>query len=80
MSLNVTSLNVRVSKRKSFRTQEFQNLKVKKRKDATVVSVIDAYVLYLLRFVKATLCAATFSNSYVMWRKRCVMLRFVAVP
>ncbi len=27
-----------------------------------------------------TLCAATFSNSYVLWRKRCVMLRFVAVP
>ena len=29
----------------------------------------------LLRFV-----IATFSNSYVLWRKRCVMLRFVAVP
>ncbi len=28
----------------------------------------------------ATLCAATFSNSYVLWHKRCVMLRFVAVP
>ncbi len=28
----------------------------------------------------ATLCAATFSNSYVLWRKRCVILRFVAVP
>ncbi len=28
----------------------------------------------------ATLCAATFSNSYVKGRKRCVMLRFVAVP
>jgi hypothetical protein len=26
------------------------------------------------------LCAATFSNSYVLWRKCCVMLRFVAVP
>jgi hypothetical protein len=40
----------------------------------------DAYVLQLLRFVTATLCAATFSNSYVLGRKRCVMLRFVAVP
>jgi hypothetical protein len=30
--------------------------------------------------VTATLCAATFSNSYVKWRKRCVILRFVAVP
>ncbi len=28
----------------------------------------------------ATLFGATFSNSYVLWRKRCVMLRFVAVP
>ncbi len=28
----------------------------------------------------ATLCAATFSNSYVLLHKRCVMLRFVAVP
>ncbi len=28
----------------------------------------------------ATLCAATLSNSYVLWCKRCVMLRFVAVP
>ncbi len=28
----------------------------------------------------ATFCAATFSNSYVLWHKRCVMLRFVAVP
>ena len=29
----------------------------------------------------ATLCAATFSNSYVLWlSKHCVMLRFVAVP
>ncbi len=28
----------------------------------------------------ATLCAVTFSNSYVLWHKRCVMLRFVAVP
>ena len=28
----------------------------------------------------ATLCGATFSNSYVKWRKLCVMLRFVAVP
>jgi hypothetical protein len=26
----------------------------------------DAYVLQLLRFVTATLCAATFSNSYVL--------------
>ncbi len=26
------------------------------------------------------LCAATFSNSYVKWRLRYVMLRFVAVP
>ncbi len=28
----------------------------------------------------ATLCAATFSHSYVLWRKHCVMLHFVAVP
>ncbi len=28
----------------------------------------------------STLCAATFSNSYVKWRLRYVMLRFVAVP
>ncbi len=28
----------------------------------------------------ATLCAVTFSNSYVLWHKRCVMLRFVAAP
>ena len=42
--------------------------------------LFDAYVLKLLRFVTATLCAATFSNSYVFWCKRCVMLRFVAVP
>ncbi len=42
--------------------------------------LFDAYVLELLRFVTATLCAATFSNSYVLWRKRCVMLRFVTVP
>ncbi len=28
----------------------------------------------------ATLCAAMFSNSYVLRRKHCVMLRFVAVP
>ncbi len=28
----------------------------------------------------ATLCAVTFSNSYVLWHKCCVMLRFVAVP
>ncbi len=28
----------------------------------------------------ATLCADMFSNSYVLLRKRCVMLRFVAVP
>jgi hypothetical protein len=40
LSLNVTSLNVRVSKRKSFKTYEFQNVNVKKRKDVTVVSVI----------------------------------------
>ncbi len=40
MSLNVTSLNVRVSKRKSFKTDEFQNVNVKKLKDITVVSVI----------------------------------------
>ncbi len=39
ISLNVTSLNVRVSKRKSFKTLKFQNVKVKKRKDVTVVSV-----------------------------------------
>jgi hypothetical protein len=26
------------------------------------------------------LCAATFSDSNVLWHKRCVMLRFVAVP
>ncbi len=47
MSLNVTSLNVRVSIRKSFKTYEFQNVNVKKRKDVTVVSVtvFDAYVL-----------------------------------
>jgi hypothetical protein len=30
--------------------------------------------------VTATLCAATFSNIYVLCHKRCVMLRFVAVP
>jgi hypothetical protein len=42
--------------------------------------LFDAYVLELLRFVTATLCAATFSNSYVLWHKRSVMLRFVAVP
>ncbi len=40
----------------------------------------DAYVLELLRFMTATLCAATFSNSYVLWHKRSVMLHFVAVP
>ncbi len=28
----------------------------------------------------STLCAATFSNSYVMWHLRYVVLRFVAVP
>ncbi len=31
-------------------------------------------------FVTSTLCAATFSNSYVKWRLRYVMLRFVALP
>ncbi len=40
----------------------------------------DAFVLYLLRFVISTLCAATFSNSYVKWHLRYGMLRFVAVP
>ncbi len=28
----------------------------------------------------STLCAATFSNSFIKWRLRYVMLRFVAVP
>ncbi len=28
----------------------------------------------------STLCAATFSNSYIQWRLRYVMLRFVAAP
>ncbi len=42
--------------------------------------VCNAYVLQLIRFVTATLCAATFSNSYILWREHCVMLRFVAVP
>ncbi len=28
----------------------------------------------------ATLCASTFTNTYVLWHKRSVMLRFVAVP
>ncbi len=40
MSLNVTSLNVRVYKRKSFKTLEFQNVNAKKPKNVTVVSVI----------------------------------------
>ncbi len=40
----------------------------------------DAYVLYLVHFVTSILCAATFSNSYIKWRLRYVMLRFVAVP
>ncbi len=40
----------------------------------------DSYVLKLLRFVTSTLCAATFSNSYIKWLLRYVMLRFVAVP
>ncbi len=39
-----------------------------------------AYVLQLLRFVTTTMCAATFSNSYVRWRLRNVMLPLVAVP
>ncbi len=40
----------------------------------------DAYVLQLLHFVTSTLCAATFSNSYVKRHLRYVMLHFVAVP
>ncbi len=36
--------------------------------------------MWCLRFVTSTLCAATFSNSYVKWRLLYVMLRFVAVP
>ncbi len=36
----------------------------------------DAYVLQLLRFVTSTLCAATFSNSYVKWRLCYVMLPY----
>ncbi len=40
----------------------------------------DAYVLKLLRFVTSMLCAATFSNSYVKWRLRYMILLFVAVP
>jgi hypothetical protein len=43
--------------------EEFLNVNVQKRKDVTV---FDACVLYLLRFVTATLCAATFGNSYVL--------------
>ncbi len=39
MSLNVASLNIKVSKHKSFKT-EFQNVIVKKRKDGTVLSVM----------------------------------------
>ena len=35
---------------------------------------------FVTRFVTSTLCAATFSNSYVKWRLLYVMLRFVAVP
>ncbi len=33
---------------------------------------------YLYR--QCTECVTFFSNSYVLWHKRCVMLRFVAVP
>ncbi len=33
-----------------------------------------------IRFVTSTLCAATFSNSYVKWCLRYVILRFVGVP
>jgi hypothetical protein len=43
-------------------------------------TLYDAYVLQLLRFVTSTLCAAMFSNSYVKWRLRYMMLRFAAVP
>ncbi len=50
-------------------------MNIKKCKDVTVVSV-----RWCLRFVTSTLCAATFGNSYVKWRLRYVMLRFVAVP
>ncbi len=47
MSLNIASLNVIVSKRKSIKTQQFQNVNVKKRKDITAVSVMfcNSYVL-----------------------------------
>jgi hypothetical protein len=36
--------------------------------------------MWCLRFVTSMFCAATFSNSYVKWRLRYVMLHFVAVP
>ena len=46
------------------------NENVTKRKNVTV----------LLRFVTSTLCAVTFSYSYIKRRLRYVILRFVAVP
>ncbi len=40
MSLNEASLNVIVSKRKSFNRDKFQNVNVEKRKDVITVSVM----------------------------------------
>jgi hypothetical protein len=41
---------------------------------------VTLYVMWLLRFVTSMLCAATFSNSYVKWSLRYVMLRFFTAP
>ncbi len=71
MSLNLISLNVRFSKRKSFKTLEFQNVNVKKRKDVTVVSVI-----WCLRFVTLTFCDCYVVCSYVLWHTRCVLSQY----
>ncbi len=43
-------------------------------------NIIVVSVMWCLRFVTSTLCAATFSNIYVKWHLRYVMLHFVAVP
>ncbi len=46
-----------------------------------MLTFCNSYVLFVTSmFCAATLCAATFSDRYVKWLLRYVLLRFVAVP